>query len=59
MYKDHLRYFVNRVNTITGIVYRDDPTIFAWNRAHYPQQGFPSVQKRKRRQIRPPLQLFV
>ena len=27
MYRDHVRRFVNRVNTINGVRYRDDPTI--------------------------------
>jgi len=30
MYKAHLRYFVSRVNSISGVMYRDDPTIMAW-----------------------------
>lgn len=31
MYKEFVTAIVNRVNTINGRVYRDDPTIMAWN----------------------------
>jgi len=52
MYKAHLRYFVARVNTISNVTYRDDPTvrcparwcsadsrqqIFAWNLINEPR----------------------
>lgn len=30
MYKDHVERIVLRRNTVTGRLYRDDPTIFAW-----------------------------
>jgi mannan endo-1,4-beta-mannosidase len=30
MYKDHVERVVLRRNTVTGRLYRDDPTIFAW-----------------------------
>eukprot|EP00884_Botryococcus_braunii_P015420 jgi/Botrbrau1/2561/Bobra.0079s0047.1 len=29
-YKNYVRTLVNRVNTINGITYKDDPTIFSW-----------------------------
>ena len=29
-YRDWCRTVITRVNTITGVAYRDDPTIFAW-----------------------------
>ncbi|MGN0661300.1 MAG: beta-mannosidase, partial [Oscillospiraceae bacterium] len=37
-YKDYFNYFANRVNTFTGVKYKDDPTVFAWdmmNEARY------------------------
>ena len=30
LYREHLEKLVTRKNTITGVAYRDDPTIFAW-----------------------------
>lgn len=30
MYRDHLNKLVTRRNTVTGVVYRDDPNIFGW-----------------------------
>lgn len=30
-YKDHIRTIVNRNNTYTGTLYKNDPTIFAWD----------------------------
>lgn len=29
--KNHFQVLVNRTNYFTGIQYKDDPTIFAWN----------------------------
>jgi len=31
MYENHIKTILTRENSINGIVYRDDPTIFAWN----------------------------
>ena len=38
-YQDHVAEVVNRVNTFTGIAYRDDPTIMAWELANEPRNG--------------------
>lgn len=37
MYKDHIRAMVNRINSLNGIRYGDDPTIFAWNLMNEPR----------------------
>ena len=31
IFKDHMRAIVNRKNTINGLQYKNDPTIFAWD----------------------------
>ncbi|CAH9101203.1 unnamed protein product [Cuscuta epithymum] len=36
-YKSHVKAVLNRVNTITNIVYKDDPTIFAWELINEPR----------------------
>lgn len=30
LYKDYVEYFLNRTNTLTGVKYKDDPTIMIW-----------------------------
>lgn len=35
-YKTLVHYVLNRRNSLTGAVYRDDPTIFGWNLANEP-----------------------
>ncbi|KAK9837678.1 hypothetical protein WJX74_002813 [Apatococcus lobatus] len=37
IYQNHLNYTLNRVNTITGIQYKNDPTIFAWDLLNEPR----------------------
>lgn len=37
MYKDHLSVLLNRVNTINGRVYKNDPTIFSWSLVNEPR----------------------
>lgn len=36
-YKDWVSHLVHRVNTITQVAYKDDPTIFAWELANEPR----------------------
>ncbi|XP_065009371.1 mannan endo-1,4-beta-mannosidase 1-like [Musa acuminata AAA Group] len=36
-YKSHIKTVVTRVNTITGVAYKDDPTIFAWELMNEPR----------------------
>lgn len=37
LYKDHAKVLLTRVNSITGVEYRNDPTIFAWNLINEPR----------------------
>ncbi|CAK7343526.1 unnamed protein product [Dovyalis caffra] len=36
-YKAHVKAVLNRVNTVTNITYKDDPTIFAWELMNEPR----------------------
>lgn len=36
-YQDYVAHLVNRVNTVTGVKYKDDPYIFAWELANEPR----------------------
>jgi len=36
-YKNYVRYVVNRVNTYSGLLYKEDPTIMAWELANEPR----------------------
>jgi mannan endo-1,4-beta-mannosidase len=38
-YRQYIRTLVNRSNSITGVRYRDDPTIMAWQLANEPRPG--------------------
>jgi mannan endo-1,4-beta-mannosidase len=40
-YKNHIQTVINRTNTVNGLVYRDDPTIFSWELANEPRR-YPS-----------------
>lgn len=37
IYKDYFNYLANRKNTLTGVKYKDDPTIFAWELCNEPR----------------------
>lgn len=37
LYKKYIAYFLNRTNTLTGIKYKDDTTIMAWELANEPR----------------------
>jgi mannan endo-1,4-beta-mannosidase len=36
-FKDYIAHLLNRVNTLTGVAYKDDPYVFAWNLANEPR----------------------
>jgi len=36
-YKNYVKYFATRVNTLTGVVYKDDPTIFSYELMNEPR----------------------
>ncbi len=36
-YKDYVRYFLSRTNSVTGLRYTQDPTIFAWELINEPR----------------------
>ncbi|KAF3320662.1 hypothetical protein FCM35_KLT14796 [Carex littledalei] len=36
-YKNHIKAVLSRVNTITGLMYKEDPTIFAWELMNEPR----------------------
>lgn len=36
-FKDHIKTVINRVNTISGVKYKDDPTIMTWELSNEPQ----------------------
>ncbi len=37
-YRQHIQTLIDRVNPYTGLTYRDDPTIFAWELANEPRR---------------------
>jgi len=43
-FKTYIKTLVTRVNTISGVAYKDDPTIMAWQLANEPRPGFQDAQ---------------
>ena len=43
LYVANMKVLANRVNTFTGVAYKDDSTIFAWNLMNEPR--FPADQQ--------------
>jgi mannan endo-1,4-beta-mannosidase len=39
LFNDHIEFIVNRRNSISGELYKDDPTIMAWELANEPRGG--------------------
>jgi mannan endo-1,4-beta-mannosidase len=37
-YRDHIKMVINHVNPYTGLIYRDDPAVFAWELANEPRR---------------------
>ncbi len=42
-FKETIRYLLTRTNTVTGIMYRDDPTILAWETGNELESPYPWV----------------
>jgi mannan endo-1,4-beta-mannosidase len=47
VFHDFMTRIINRKNTITGIIYKDDPTIMTWELANEPRPGPDGAQGRK------------
>jgi mannan endo-1,4-beta-mannosidase len=47
VFRDFMTKIINRKNTVTGVVYKDDPTIMTWELANEPRPGPDGAQGRK------------
>lgn len=43
LYRNHIRYIIERTNSVNGVTYRDDPTIMTWELANEPR-GIDNIQ---------------
>ena len=39
LYRDYMQAVITRTNSVTGVAYKDDPTIMAWQLANEPRAG--------------------
>jgi mannan endo-1,4-beta-mannosidase len=47
VFRDFMTKIITRKNTVTGVVYKDDPTIMTWELANEPRPGPDGAQGRK------------
>ena len=47
-FRDYISMLVKRTNSITGVAYRDDPTIMSWQLANEPRPGRPEDAQENR-----------
>lgn len=45
LYRDYVRALITRTNSVTGVAYKDDPTIMAWQLANEPRPGYDAKGK--------------
>eukprot|EP01025_Chloroclados_australasicus_P029293 TRINITY_DN29229_c0_g1_i1.p1 TRINITY_DN29229_c0_g1~~TRINITY_DN29229_c0_g1_i1.p1 ORF type:complete len:591 (-),score=64.04 TRINITY_DN29229_c0_g1_i1:1726-3498(-) len=45
MFKNHINFMVHRINSVNGVMYRDDSTIIAWNLLNEPRSEDPNCSR--------------